>query len=230
MAFKRTYEYWNIQEFSHTYGCICKILEETTRENSLDFQLSYLDLESFLSYQTIYRELPRLCGVQSTEWANMSLTKFKGSIIKLKTKDNQLEKLNRKETKTVLNDYTDYVDIQKKIEPCKTPDINNGRLILVASLIDKIPNLGGLSRTCEVFGVSQYVLNNAQIVKSKEYQSLSMSSEKWVDTKEVKICDLPSYLRHMKTEGYRIVGAEQTAHSVKLDQHKFDKNTVLVLG
>ena len=55
--------------------------------------------------------------------------------------------------------------LQKKFVPWKdmesthVPETDDG-LTVVASLIDKIPNLGGLSRTCEVFAVSNLVLGS----------------------------------------------------------------------
>lgn len=59
-------------------------------------------------------------------------------------------------------------------------------LIVVASLIDRLPNLGGLSRTCEVFGVSEYVLGSLKYLEDKQFCSLSVTAEQWVPISEVK--------------------------------------------
>lgn len=59
-------------------------------------------------------------------------------------------------------------------------------LVVVASLIDRIPNLGGLARTCEVFGVSEYVLGSLKYAEDKQFQSLSVTAEKWISMKEVR--------------------------------------------
>ena len=40
-------------------------------------------------------------------------------------------------------------------------------LIMVASLIDRAPNLGGLSRTCEIFGAGKLIVNNKKIINDK---------------------------------------------------------------
>lgn len=61
-------------------------------------------------------------------------------------------------------------------------------MIVVASLIDKTPNLGGLARTCEVFGVSEYVLGSLKYIEDKQFQSLSVTAEKWISITEVKFC------------------------------------------
>lgn len=45
-------------------------------------------------------------------------------------------------------------------------------LIVVASLIDKLPNLGGLARTSEVFGVQTYVIDSLRHVQDRQFQGL----------------------------------------------------------
>jgi tRNA guanosine-2'-O-methyltransferase len=63
----------------------------------------------------------------------------------------------------------------------------NSELILVASLIDKGTNLGGISRTCEIFGVKELVLSNIKCIEDKLFQHLSVTSEKWLPIKEVTL-------------------------------------------
>ncbi|RZF35637.1 hypothetical protein LSTR_LSTR016367 [Laodelphax striatellus] len=103
-------------------------------------------------------------------------------------------------------------------------------LIVVASLIDRPPNLGGLSRTCEVFGVSELVLNSLHYLTDKQFTSLSMSSEKHVNITEVKEYHMADYIQKMKQSGFTIVGAEQTPGSIQLTKFKFPCKTVLILG
>ena len=61
----------------------------------------------------------------------------------------------------------------------------HGDLIVVASLIDKIPNLGGICRTCEIFGVAEYVIGSLKFIESREFQTLSVTAEKWLKISEV---------------------------------------------
>ena len=105
-----------------------------------------------------------------------------------------------------------------------------GDLVVIASLIDRAPNLGGLCRTCEIFGASRLVLGSKHVVSEKDFKSVSVSSEKWVDIEEVKMHDLEMYLIGMKKEGFTVVGVEQTAQSKKLTTFQFPRSTVLVLG
>ena len=66
------------------------------------------------------------------------------------------------------------------------PVVKKEGLIVVASLIDRLPNLGGLSRTCEVFGVSEYVIGNLRYIEDKQFQNLSVTAEQWIPISEVR--------------------------------------------
>lgn len=65
--------------------------------------------------------------------------------------------------------------------------ITNSMLIVVASLIDKVTNLGGLARTCQVFGASILVVNHLSCIEKREFTALSMSAEKHQYIIEVSI-------------------------------------------
>jgi hypothetical protein len=71
---------------------------------------------------------------------------------------------------------------------------HKSELIVVASLIDKAPNLGGLARTCEIFDAQCLVVDDKDICTHREFTLLSMSAEKWLDIKEVPAADLPRWL------------------------------------
>ena len=60
-------------------------------------------------------------------------------------------------------------------------------LILVASLVEKAANLGGLARTCEVFAAKELVVANIAVSKETEYISLSMTAEKLMNITEVNL-------------------------------------------
>ncbi|XP_028279026.1 probable methyltransferase TARBP1 [Parambassis ranga] len=106
----------------------------------------------------------------------------------------------------------------------------HGNLLVVASLIDKPTNLGGLCRTCEIFGASALVLDSLRHVSDKHFQALSVSSELWLPLLEVKPVELTDFLQVKKSEGYCIVGVEQTANSHSLQDYQFPEKTLLLLG
>ncbi|KAH9305250.1 hypothetical protein KI387_009654, partial [Taxus chinensis] len=103
-------------------------------------------------------------------------------------------------------------------------------LILVASLLGRIPNLAGLARTCEVFKAAKLVINDANIMQDKQFQLISVTAEKWIPVQEVPELSLKEYLTTKKREGYSILGLEQTANSIPLNKFSFPRKSVLVLG
>ncbi|KAM6956325.1 putative methyltransferase TARBP1 [Aplochiton taeniatus] len=142
-----------------------------------------------------------------------------------------------------------WAEVQKKITPWRLgiqeqePEVQpvpqqraarlgklHGALLVVASLIDKPTNLGGLCRTCEIFGASSLVLDSLRHVSDKHFQALSVSSELWLPLLEVKPMELADFLQLKKGEGYCIVGVEQTANSQSLQDYQFPEKTLLLLG
>ena len=138
------------------------------------------------------------------------------------------------------------IDIQKKIMPWrvlpstddvilqseldKKKDSKTSQLVLCAVLVDKIPNLGGLCRTAEIFGVGTLIVGSHRYVEDKGFKSLSVSAERWLNIEQVLPIKLASYLKEMRSNGYHLVGVEQTANSKMIGQYNFPQKTVLVLG
>eukprot|EP00160_Parvularia_atlantis_P002499 Unigene12072_Nuclearia_a/m.36715 Unigene12072_Nuclearia_a/g.36715 ORF Unigene12072_Nuclearia_a/g.36715 Unigene12072_Nuclearia_a/m.36715 type:complete len:1543 (-) Unigene12072_Nuclearia_a:72-4700(-) len=103
-------------------------------------------------------------------------------------------------------------------------------LIVVASLLDKLPNLGGICRTCEIFNASKLVLADTRVVDNPQFKNVSVTAENWLPIEEVQADRLEPYLRGLQAQGYRVLGVEQTANSVSLESYVFPAKTVLVLG
>lgn len=100
----------------------------------------------------------------------------------------------------------------------------------MASLIDKSTNLGGICRTCEIFGVKELVLGSLRMTEDKLFRELAATADKWLNIKEVPPKNLKTYLAEMKCYGYKLIGIEQTANSHKLNEFTFPSKSVLVLG
>ncbi|XP_070524773.1 probable methyltransferase TARBP1 isoform X2 [Cardiocondyla obscurior] len=173
--------------------------------------------------------------------ANSFLGETKSSVYLPKpiTGDAQAESLKNIETLMGL------CDIQKKIDPSKPVNLcgeatsefmllqdtqSQEGLIVVASFIDRPPNLGGIARTCEIFGVKALVVANADCVKDKEFQFLSVSADKWLNMLQVKPHELQKFLLDRKDAGWSLIGVEQTVNSINLKTMQFKKKTILVLG
>lgn len=58
-------------------------------------------------------------------------------------------------------------------------------LIVCATLIDKVPNLGGLTRTCEIFAAESLVIPDMAVTKLDLFKGLSASAAEWIDIQEV---------------------------------------------
>ena len=113
---------------------------------------------------------------------------------------------------------------QKRVE---TP---RHSVVMVASLLTKPANFGGLCRTCEIFGAEMLVVPNLKVKFDALFIATTVTAEQWMPLQQVTVAELPEYLKSKKHDGYRIVGVEQTSGSVKLHQYSFRPKTVIVLG
>ncbi|WVZ55050.1 hypothetical protein U9M48_005765 [Paspalum notatum var. saurae] len=120
--------------------------------------------------------------------------------------------------------------LEARLHAAETIKQSRQDLIVVASLVDRIPNLAGLTRTCEVFRAAGLVVADKSILQDKQFRLISVTAEKWVPVTEVPVDSVKSYLERKRGEGYSVIGLEQTAHSRPLDRFGFPGRTVLVLG
>ncbi|KAK3920696.1 putative methyltransferase TARBP1 [Frankliniella fusca] len=131
-------------------------------------------------------------------------------------------------TEDLVQSLPEYLQHSKQLTQVSQND-QKPSLVVVASLIDKAPNQGGLARTCEIMGAA-LVLPSLSCAQDREFRALSMSAEMWIPMCEVKPFQLPQFLADMKSLGYTLVGAEQTAGSSPLNKTCFPEHTVLLLG
>ena len=104
-------------------------------------------------------------------------------------------------------------------------------LVVIASLVDKIPNLAGLARTCEVLGAEALVMaDRDRTVAHKDFTAVSVTAEQWLPIRDVSIAGLVPYLLRLRREGYTLVGLEQTRGAVDVNAFQFPGKTALVLG
>ncbi|KAG2183567.1 hypothetical protein INT43_006573, partial [Umbelopsis isabellina] len=103
-------------------------------------------------------------------------------------------------------------------------------LIVVGSLIDRLPNLAGLCRTCEIFNASLLTVHSLKIKDDPNFLGISVASEKWMPMKEVSETDVLTFLKEKKQEGYVVCGLEQTTNSTPLQDFEFPSKCVLLLG
>ncbi|KOC69711.1 putative methyltransferase TARBP1 [Habropoda laboriosa] len=177
---------------------------------------------------------------------DISLSNIKTSSYLIKSADDTESSLPR----NCNMDFEHLSDIQKKINPSMSTNVSHtdifptiresishkrissdeDGLIVVACLVSRTPNLGGLARTCEIFNVKELVIANLNQIKDKEFQNLSVSAENWITITETKPHELCKYLLNKKDMGWFLVGLEQTANSTNLQNMKFEKKTIIILG
>ncbi|KOX69854.1 putative methyltransferase TARBP1 [Melipona quadrifasciata] len=257
-------------QYKGLYNATIASLKDGLAKNSSklqdDFYFSTFHPIMDYTLQTIYYELPRLTGMDMSDWITPYLFENMNFRV-LKDHSLQLYNLNTSLSDTKTSsflikssgdaesfekngnmEFEELNDIQKKINPLSTnlshndvfPTIRESishkkildeeGLIVVACLINRIPNLGGLARTCEIFNVKELVISSMSQIKNKEFQNLSVSAENWITITETKPYELCKYLLNKKDMGWSLVGVEQTANSTNLLNMKFEKKTILILG
>uniref|UniRef100_A0A673HZZ1 tRNA (guanosine(18)-2'-O)-methyltransferase TARBP1 n=1 Tax=Sinocyclocheilus rhinocerous TaxID=307959 RepID=A0A673HZZ1_9TELE len=208
------------------------------------------------SVETIFHIFPLLSELAEDEW--LPLWKFEsfvdfpiGAALPLKNPVTDLCEFQPsdwiQQDKGGLEQEERWAEVQKKITPWKLsvqeqePELMaqqraarlgklTSNLLVVASLIDKPTNLGGLCRTCEIFGAKALVLDSLRHVNDKQFQVLSVSSELWLPMLEVKPAELSDFLQLKKREGYWVIGVEQTSKSQSLRDYTFPERSLLLLG
>jgi tRNA guanosine-2'-O-methyltransferase len=145
-----------------------------------------------------------------------------------------------------VDDDEDLVNFQRKILPVDTLNLtiedykqqklqnaagrNRQSLIVCASLIDKVANLAGITRTAEIFAADRVLVPDSKVRKMDNFKSISVGAGEWVTIEECKENELLQWLKQCKKDGYKIVGVEQTSSSKCLSHVKFEGKSVLLLG
>lgn len=111
------------------------------------------------------------------------------------------------------------------------PEVVRSDLIVVASLVDKPPNLGGICRLCDVLGAGTLTLHDMKVKNHQQFKSVAVTADYWMPMVEVKPESIVEYLREQKANGYTLIGLEQTDKSVVLDNKlEFPKKSLILLG
>ncbi|KIW03749.1 uncharacterized protein PV09_05056 [Verruconis gallopava] len=121
------------------------------------------------------------------------------------------------------------------LEPSQSPSKQGTGPILIGSLLDAPVNLGGLSRAANVFGCHSLHLPSLSLLANSSFQNVSVNSELHIDIQETKPADLLARLRQLKSDGWTIVGLEQTSDSRVIGvpdggEKVLPKRSVVVMG
>ncbi len=178
-------------------------------------------------------------GVSDVEWAQKFLPEtIKNSLEGESQNKVILDKLNETAPK-----QEDTVNFQRKITPWTELELSNEinprlkqasrtrqPLIVMATYVDKIPNLAGLSRTCEIFSAEKLVMASTKVVNNDMFKSIAVTAQNWLPMDECAEEFVVPYLQTLRNNGYTIVGVEQTSTSVPIQNFEFPDKCVIVLG
>lgn len=121
--------------------------------------------------------------------------------------------------------------VEDNSEESRAAKINRGDLILVASLVDKPPNLGGICRLSDVLGAQLLTLNDIGVAKHPQFKNVAVTADQWMPMAEVKVDEIAEFMRAKKREGYTLIGLEQTDQSKQLNKDfVFPKKSLILLG
>ena len=74
-------------------------------------------------------------------------------------------------------------------------------IIVIASLLEKLPNLAGLARSCEIFGVKTLLVPASADLSSPDFVNVAMTADKWLDLKPMAVEAIPGFVESLKAEG-----------------------------
>jgi tRNA guanosine-2'-O-methyltransferase len=118
------------------------------------------------------------------------------------------------------------LDIDQNIRRVKRSD-----LIVVSSLVDKPPNLGGICRLCDVLGAGTMTVDDLRVKNHPQFKNVAVTADYWMPMEEVKIENITNYMREKKKEGYTLIGLEQTDKSIVLGKDTiFPSKSLFLLG
>lgn len=109
--------------------------------------------------------------------------------------------------------------------------IKRSPLIVVSSLVDKAPNLGGICRLCDCLGAGWMTVDDISVRNDSEFKSVAVTADRWMPLIEVKVQDIIEFMRLKKKEGYTLIGLEQTDKSVELNSDlQFPEKSLILIG
>lgn len=109
--------------------------------------------------------------------------------------------------------------------------VKRSQLIVVSSLVDKPPNLGGICRLCDCLGAGWMTMDDLSVKENPEFKSVAVTADRWMPMLEVKMDDIAEFMKMKKKEGYTLIGLEQTDKSIELNGDlKFPEKSLILIG
>lgn len=74
-------------------------------------------------------------------------------------------------------------------------------IVVIASLLEKLPNLAGLARSCEIFGVKRLFVPAGVDLTCPDFVNVAMTADRWLDLKPLATESVVSEVDRLKAEG-----------------------------
>ncbi|WP_346290668.1 RNA methyltransferase [Sphaerothrix gracilis] len=103
-------------------------------------------------------------------------------------------------------------------------------LIVCASLVENVMNLGALCRTAEAFRLQALVLPTLAVTQDWQFRKLAASAQHWQPLQACASDRLLEQIFHWQQQDYRVYALTLSSDAVPLTQHTFPAKSVLVLG
>ncbi|EMG48341.1 TRM3 tRNA [Candida maltosa Xu316] len=188
--------------------------------------LDYIKQQDFHKYisQEQLNILHREIGTNPKKWVGEPIGKSKKPII---TPVEPMVQSSPLQTKS--GAWNAILDVD--IENSRAAEVDRSDLIVVSSLVDKPPNLGGICRLCDVLGAGLLTLDDIEVKNHPHFKTVAVTADQWMPMIEVKLDQIKDYLLQKKREGYTLIGLEQTDKSVELNNDlKFPKKSLILIG
>ncbi|KAL3228936.1 tRNA (guanosine(18)-2'-O)-methyltransferase [Nakaseomyces bracarensis] len=207
---------WDLVEDCNLTALFGGVLKKT-----IDHDIPYLSAEAFSHYLLGEVELP-IGNDEYDKWLDKRANK-NATDPNILSQNAISDSLQTKSGawETVLD-----IDQKRSNEMIKRSD-----LIVVSSLVDKPPNLGGICRLCDVLGVGLLTVQDLRVRNHPQFKNVAVTADKWMPMAEVPVDGISEFMREKKKEGYTLIGLEQTDKSVQLDNDfRFPKKSLILLG
>lgn len=159
----------------------------------------------------------------------------------LNTRDTNIDSEGTKHTDKAMSSQEEMSPLQTKSGAWETVlDIDNkkstatvkrSQMIVIASLINQPPNLGGICRLCDVLGAELLTVNDIKIKSHPQFKKVAVTADRWMPMQQVSIDNIGTFMRMKKREGYTLIGLEKTEFATPLDsKFKFPEKCIVLLG
>lgn len=74
-------------------------------------------------------------------------------------------------------------------------------IVVIGSLVDRLPNLAGLARSCEIFGVRTLYVPNVAELASPDFVNVAMTAERWLDIRQLIPAEVAQFIGDLKRKG-----------------------------